>query len=208
MARFAVAAGASAQQCTFEALGSVYHADVRRDAVLLRLPDCPGPWADVSVRVADRTFSGVSINTGAPHFVTVVEDLDALDAERIGEQICGHEAFAPAATNVDFVALVDDRTLRVRTYERGVGRETLACGTGSVASAIVAAWRGNVREPVSVRVRSGEELRIGLVLTGNTARELTLEGGAQLLFSGTLIYDDQARTISLEDVHGQEKPAL
>ena len=88
-----------------------------------------------------------------------------------GRAIRNHEHYQPAGTNANFAAVVDDHTLRVRTYERGVEDETLACGTGSVASALIAARKGLVESPVDVRVQSGETLRIYFETTPEAASE-------------------------------------
>jgi diaminopimelate epimerase len=77
-------------------------------------------------------------------------------------------------------------TLRVRTYERGVEDETLACGTGSVAAALIAARKGVVESPVDVRVQGGETLRIHFTQTENGFEKVYLEGKAKVVYQGKL----------------------
>src|SRR5207245_10000000 len=96
------------------------------------------------------TLEGHAFDTGVPHFVYFVHDISTAEVIGIGHQIRDHEAFKPAGTNVDFVEVVDRGTIRIRTYERGVEDETLACGSGAIASALVAAVLHIVESPVSV----------------------------------------------------------
>jgi diaminopimelate epimerase len=84
------------------------------------------------------------------------------------------------------VEIVDDRTLRIRTYERGVEDETLACGTGSVAAALIAAEKNMVASPVNVIVKSGETLRIHFQRTDNGFDQIYLEGKANVVYEGRL----------------------
>src|SRR5207245_6091266 len=96
------------------------------------------------------TVEGHAINTGVPHFVYVVEHTSTAEVIGLGRQIRRHPTFKPAGTNVDFVEVVDRRTIRVRTFERGVEDETLACGSGAIAAALIAAVVHKVESPVSV----------------------------------------------------------
>ncbi len=97
-----------------------------------------------------------------------------------------HPAFAPAGTNFNAIVVADRQTLRMRTYERGVEDETLACGTGAVASAIVATANGLVAPPVTVITRSGLPLIVDFRLDGDRASGVTLAGQARVVASGTL----------------------
>lgn len=92
----------------------------------------------IDVRQIDRNGNGWSLNTGVPHYVEMVEALDRVDVVALGHAIRHDTARFPQGANVDFVEVIGDATLRIRTYERGVENETLACGTGATAAAIVA----------------------------------------------------------------------
>jgi diaminopimelate epimerase len=100
------------------------------------------------------------INTGVPHAVSFFQNVDQIDVISVGAKYRFAPLFAPSGTNVNFVALREDRSLAVRTYERGVEGETLACGTGSIASALVAHVLHGLSSPISVWVRSGERLKV------------------------------------------------
>jgi len=110
--------------------------------------------------------------------------LEKLDVATLGAVLRNHERFAPVGVNVNFCSLIDGR-LQVRTFERGVEAETLACGTGSTASALSYALRGLVSAPVTVVTRSGEELIIDFDDAANPSR-LSLEGPARVVFQGSI----------------------
>ena len=127
------------------------------------------------------------INTGVPHVVSVVESgLSDVDVAELGREVRFHKKFQPKGANVNFIQKSSARTLKIRTYERGVEDETLACGTGSVASAIVASLNGLVKQPVEVKTKSGEVLKINFDLEGETISNVTLEGNAEITFEGSI----------------------
>jgi diaminopimelate epimerase len=126
------------------------------------------------------------VNTGVPHVIHFVDDLDGVDVKNIGSHLRSHGEFAPAGTNADFVKVVGKRSIKVRTYERGVEDETLACGTGSVASALIAAEAERMDSPVTVETRSGEKLRVYFEKIGGNFKNVYLEGSARLVFDGII----------------------
>jgi diaminopimelate epimerase len=115
--------------------------------------------------------------------------LEAIPVRTLGHKIRFHPAFQPAGTNVDFVSRLDERTLLIRTYERGVEDETLACGTGTIAAALVAATLGMVSSPVEVRVRSGETLTVSFTGNGPEFDEVFFKGEVRLVYQGELMAD-------------------
>lgn len=121
------------------------------------------------------------INTGVPHAVIFSDDVSAVNVEDLGRAIRNHGYFAPAGTNVNFVQVDEVGGLIVRTYERGVEGETLACGTGSVAASITAMERGLVKSPVKVTTKGGKILTVY-----RENGEIYLQGEARFLFSGQL----------------------
>ena len=90
----------------------------------------------IDVEGVRETLGGFFLNTGTRHFVKFVDDVDAIDIEKDGKDLRWNEAFAPEGTNVNFVQRLPDGTLKIRTFEKGVEGETLACGTGITASAL------------------------------------------------------------------------
>jgi diaminopimelate epimerase len=130
-----------------------------------------------------------SVNTGVPHAVIPVEDLEAAEVFRIGRIVRHHEAFAPKGTNVNFMKVLAPGSISIRTYERGVEDETLACGTGMVACAIVHHELSGAPAPVAVRVRGGDTLRVDFTRKGDGYDDVRLTGPADFVFRGTLALD-------------------
>jgi diaminopimelate epimerase len=195
IARFAYLRGRAQQSMTFEALDHIYSADVTGERVALRMKAPAGYRPKVKLEIHGKTFLGQYVNTGSPHVVLIVDNLESVDVVGLGRAIRNHPEFQPAGTNVNFVHLIGRNTIQIRTYERGVENETLACGTGSVASAVVAHMAHALEQPILVRVRSGEDLVVALRSEADTITEASLEGSAHILFSGKAFYDDISRNI-------------
>jgi diaminopimelate epimerase len=130
------------------------------------------------------------VNTGVPHVVTFVESpqaLDAFDVFTVGTAIRHHQAFAPAGTNANFAAVLAPDHIVIRTFERGVEDETLACGTGMVASALVHHLLTGTPSPIKVDVEGGDTLEIGFEKTGERSfKSVTLTGPADFVFEGEI----------------------
>lgn len=149
---------------------------------------------DVCVEMGDpfdihweREVDGLTmdyLNTGVPHAVIFVQELESIDPNLIGPSIRYHKSFAPKGTNVNFARLNSSGVVQVRTYERGVEAETLACGTGATATAIAAARKYQLKSPVMVQVQSGEQLKIGFDWSGQRPTHVTMTGPARKLHSG------------------------
>lgn len=126
------------------------------------------------------------INTGVPHAVVFVKDLEVINVRAMGAHLRYHEAFAPAGTNVNFVQVLAPDHIAIRTYERGVEDETLACGTGMTASALVHALLTDAPAPIKVDVAGGSTLAIGFVRNGQEFSDVTLTGPADFVFEGEI----------------------
>jgi len=164
----------------------IIDAEVAGDIVKLRLTD-PKDIRKAYTIAIDGTATPVnSINTGVPHVVAFVNDLDGHDVANIGRMIRYHQEYQPAGTNANFARLINRHRIKVRTYERGVEAETLACGTGAVASALVASWTGLVDSPVDVLVKSEETLKIYFEKTNKGFEQVYLEGGTTVVYQGFL----------------------
>lgn len=123
---------------------------------------------------------------GVEHLVTRVTDLEGFDLPRRGREQRFHPAIAPKGANANFIAEPDTPggPWRLRTYERGVEGETLACGTGTVAAAVAVAADGEATLPLRVRSRSGRELEVRAVIQGGRATDVWLRGEARFVFEG------------------------
>jgi diaminopimelate epimerase len=184
-ARFARLIGLAGAEMTFETLAGPVQARVEGRVVKLQLP-VPGDLRlNQEIALADWPHPVDFINTGVPHTLLWVEELETMDISRLGPLIRFHPHFQPAGTNVNFVRREEDHTLSLRTYERGVEAETLACGTGAVAAASVAYRKGWIRSPVAVRTRGGEILVVHLDADGSGGiKAVYLEGMVTLVFQG------------------------
>lgn len=144
---------------------------------------------------------------GVPHLVTWVEDIDAVDVQTLGRALRHHEDFAPRGVNANFVQVLDPGAIAVRTYEYGVEDETLACGTGSSVSAIMTCLREawpqaftQCRQPIRVRARSGETLRVYFNLAPDgTIRDVCLETAVRPVARGCVHPDFLAETFRLPE---------
>jgi diaminopimelate epimerase len=128
------------------------------------------------------------VNSGVPHVVMEVDDLDAVDVAQVGAAIRYHQDFAPKGTNANFIKVTGPDSLKIRTYERGVEAETLACGTGMVAAGLVAGRMGRVETPVKITCASGDVIEVNYKLSGETAVDVTMLGPAAYVFTGELEY--------------------
>jgi diaminopimelate epimerase len=185
-ARFAFMQGIAGKEMSFQTRAGIIRAsilDSRR--VKLQMPTPHSLRLDYEIDLGQgKSFTVSSINTGVPHVVLFTEDLEACPVAFLGRAIRYHPYFEPAGTNANFVCTSGTNRLSIRTYERGVEDETLACGTGSVAAALVAARKGLVSSPVSVLTRGGERLAIHFNLSGDEFGQVFLEGDTSLIFSG------------------------
>lgn len=184
--RFAFLHGIAGRRLAFETLAGIIEAEVGEDGVRIRMTDpkdmVVGRWLDLD----GQSMAIASINTGVPHVVMVVDDVDEVDVVALGRRIRHHPDFAPAGTNVNFVALGHGDRIHIRTYERGVEDETLACGTGNVAAALVLAHDRGLVSPVTLTTRSGSPLTVHFDRHGDEYRDVHLEGDARVIYQGEL----------------------
>ena len=160
VARLAHEWGMAGAELSFRTVAGIIRAwvDGRRVKVEFTTPFDLKPR--IVTALDDRLVEAGFINTGVPHVVIFVDDIEAVDLEGQAPRIRYHKDFSPAGTNVNYVQVQGKDSLLVRTYERGVEAETLACGTGIAASALIAGLRGFCRPPIRVTARSGEELTV------------------------------------------------
>ncbi|MBE05778.1 MAG: diaminopimelate epimerase [Verrucomicrobiaceae bacterium] len=126
------------------------------------------------------------INTGVPHAIMVVDELDTINIKKIGSAIRHHEVFAPEGTNANFQKKDSLNTLSIRTYERGVEDETLACGTGIVANALIHDQLNDISPPVFVNVQGGDTLKVCWEKENDSYENVTLTGPAEIVFEGKI----------------------
>ena len=186
LGRFAHMKGISGPSLTFETLAGILAASVDGRRVTLQMTKPHDLRLDETLPVEGRQEVVSSLNTGVPHAVLLVEDLEKAEVARMGNAIRYHSHFAPKGTNVNFVELKSASGIAVRTYERGVEGETLACGTGVVASALIAAFKGLVTSPVSVRTEGGEILTVHFEIEGQEVKRVLFEGEVHVIYEGEI----------------------
>lgn len=204
ISRFAYLKGiVRSTEITFDALDHIYRAQILKDDVKLTMKNPSGIRSNEMLPLEGLNVISHYIDTGSPHCVIFMDQnkdilgtLRDLDVYGIGKTIRHHKSFSPMGTNVNFVERLDSNTIRIRTYERGVEAETLACGTGSVASAIMANQIGGVGAPVVVQTESGESLQVDFQNRGMSVyEEVSLFGSAHVSFAGAIRYNPSTHTI-------------
>ena len=187
VARFAYLQGIAAARHAFETRAGLVRAHVlEADRVRVWLPDPSDLRLNLLVGVGGVQYTGHFINTGVPHVVYFVEEVDTAEVVPLGRATRQHPLFAPHGANVNFVQVLDAERLKIRTYERGVEDETLACGTGSIAAAILAATLGRVKPPVRLQTQSGISLGVDFTQTAECFTGVSLEGDARIICKGAL----------------------
>ncbi|MFZ3105568.1 MAG: diaminopimelate epimerase [Smithella sp.] len=186
VARYAYLQGIAPKEMSFETIAGIISAEVNGDIVKVKLTDPSAVEAGIKIDADGQKFILDSIDTGVPHAVVFVDDLDDCAVFDLGRKIRRHECFQPRGTNANFATVIDRHKIRVRTYERGVEDETLACGTGMVAAVLTAAQRGLVESPTDVLVQSGETLRIYFTKKDDRFGEIYLEGKVKIVYHGFL----------------------
>ena len=192
IARYAVARRIAPARHTFEALGHVYTALVRSKSVTLLMKDVQDTGSPQVLDEGGGRWEYVRLDTGSPHIVLPVpqeglkSDFADLPVRDLGRTLRRHVAFQPVGTNVNFVERVSAKCLRMRTYERGVEQETLACGTGSIACALTGHRLWGMHSPVSILTAGGSTLRISFRLVQGVFRDIRLTGPAEIVFEGTV----------------------
>ena len=188
LARYAVENKMAPSSMTLETLAGIIGAEVKGDIVKIKLTTPENLRQDIAVDLNGASFQVDSLNTGVPHAIVYADNVEDVNVKEAGNGIRFHSAFAPAGTNVNFVQKVGESALKIRTYERGVEDETLACGTGVVASALLSTLKNKVQPPVAVETQGGDILKVDFDLSsGLESAVVYLEGPARIAFEGTLV---------------------
>jgi len=195
-ARFAYTKGIAGLRMSFETLAGIIEAEICTndigddENVSLRMTAPCDFRTNLSVILAGQEKILSFVNSGVPHAVLFMEEEESVPVQEWGQVVRFHPLFQPAGTNVNFVQKLAENTLRVRTYERGVEGETMACGTGAVASALFAATFGLASSPVTVITSGGERLIVLFDLHvgqhGPQAENVFLQGPARIIYEGKL----------------------
>lgn len=187
-ARFAARLmNARPETVSFETQAGLITAMLEGDLVTLEMGRPQDHRAPQSLTLGDSAHQVHFINTGVPHAVVFVPEVEKIDVQLLGAAIRWHTAFSPKGTNANFAQLIAPDTLVLRTYERGVEGETLACGTGVCATALLHAVETGAPSPIHVRVRGGDTLRVDFQKNPDGSFSgVKLTGPADFVFEGTI----------------------
>lgn len=188
------------ENLSFEALNHIYTTEVKQNRVSIRMKD-PIGLKQNKIVYKDQELPIWFIDTGAPHTVIFWENISSeksfseFDIIEFGRNIRFHELYKPDGTNVNLVYLLGNNGIKIRTYERGVENETLSCGTGSIASAIISTLKFNLSPPIKVIPLSNDELVVDFSYDKGKISNVTLEGSVNIVFRGELIYNENEKKI-------------
>src|SRR6516164_6656750 len=185
-ARFANKVGGQKTKISFETPAGVISSELKGDLVTLQMTDPTDLRLNVHVPMAAENKTVHFLNSGVPHVVIPVAKIDDADVRRDGAAIRYHKMFSPNGTNVNFIEKRGANKMAIRTYERGVEDETLACGTGIVASALIFATTEDCEGPITVLAHGGDELEVGFDKVEGGFRNVTLTGPAEFVFEGAI----------------------
>jgi len=170
----------------FSTGAGVIRAALRGDLVTVNLTPPKDHRSGLKLTLSNGVYEVHTIHTGVPHAVLVVPEVARVPVPDLGKEIRGHPEFAPHGTNVNFVQVLGPGQIRVRTFERGVEGETLACGTGVTAAALVCARLMGFEAPVRVAVQGGDTLEVGFHREGDWFTQVSLTGPAEFVFEGEI----------------------
>jgi diaminopimelate epimerase len=185
-ARYASQIAEPKEEIRFETIAGVITARLLGDRVQLQMSEPKGLQVGTELTVADAPLTVHFVNTGVPHAVVMVDNIAKIDVQKLGAAIRWHEHFAPKGTNANFIQKIEGDTLAIRTYERGVEGETLACGTGVVASALIFHQLTGAAAPIRLRVQGGDILEVGFKRDADGFQNVTLTGPADFVFEGQI----------------------
>ncbi len=186
------------KKIVFETLAGLITGEIKKNNVVkVKLTSPFGFKKNIKIKYNKKKLTVHFINTGVPHTILFVKNIEKVDVFNIGRYIRTHKLFQNAGTNVNFVQVIDRHKVYVRTYERGVEDETLACGTGVTACSIVSAIIKKTVSPVNVKTRGGAILKVSFKLTGNNSFEdVFLEGDVLPVFFGITKFNGKKIFIS------------
>lgn len=189
-ARLAHTLGISGVNASFLTGAGIIRAEVLESGrVKLAMTDPRDTELDRTLTISGKKYTFHYSDTGVPHAVLVADDVASMDVGLLGSAVRYHEDFAPDGANANFVRVESGGTVTIRTYERGVEAETLACGTGAVAAAVTLAMAGDVSPPVTLVPTSTIPLVVHFTKNSNSVTDVYLEGDARLIYTATLHND-------------------
>ena len=192
IAMFAYLNNIASSNHTFEALDHIYSAAIDSENITLNMKNPISLKLNQHLIIGKKRISYHSINTGAPHIIINIDEfnkkknIEMFDVQKWGKYLRWHKKFSPAGTNVNFIKISENNIVQIRTFERGVEAETLACGTGSVASAVIAFKKWKLKKPITIIPTSRIPLTVNFDEVGNNIENVKLKGPAVITFTGCI----------------------
>ncbi len=174
----------------FKTLAGKIDAYVNNSLVKVRLSDPKELKEDIELELEGTKIKGSFINTGVPHLVVPVDHIEDFNVKETGKKLRFHSYFAPKGTNVNFVKHLKDNTIMVRTYERGVEDETLACGTGACATALIFGKKGVIKNKADIITSGGERLSVYFTIHESKIHNVYLEGNTRFICEGDIFLSE------------------
>jgi diaminopimelate epimerase len=185
-ARFARRLGADKAEISFETQAGIIRASFPDNEVCVSMSDPHSFRPPANLEIGGRMLEVHFLNTGVPHAIVFTDSVETVDVSKDGRALRYHPAFAPKGANANFVEVLAQDTIAIRTYERGVEGETLACGTGVCAAALLHHLRSGGPSPISVQVRGGDTLLVSFKASERSLHDVTLTGPADFVFDGVI----------------------
>ena len=186
VSRFAFLNGITGPKMTFETLAGPVSSEVKGRMVKVLMPTPTGLDMDLDLERRQGWKTVDFINTGVPHAVICVDNISNYPVKEQGKAIRFHKRFSPGGTNADFMEITGSDQIKMRTYERGVEDETLACWTGAIACALTASARDMVSSPVKVKTLGGEDLIIYFQKDVDAFGQVWLEGNTSIIYQARM----------------------
>lgn len=161
-------------------------ASIQDDEIIVEMGNPTKFQPTITLSFGDQKLDAAYLDTGVPHVVVFVEDIEKIDLASLGPYVRNHPDFAPSGTNLNIAQVGSNQKIKMRTYERGVEGETLGCGTGAAAVAIAAAHKYQIPSPVCIETKSREELVVGFGTTKSGYNNISQSGTAHLVYHGTI----------------------
>jgi diaminopimelate epimerase len=182
-AKFAQIKSIAEKEMTIETISGIVKANVKEKEVKISINNPINIELSQNLEINSEKILFHFINTGVPHTIIILEDIEKIDLRDLGRKIRFHQRFAPSGTNVDLAKIINNNEIYIRTYERGVEDETLSCGTGAIACACISYLLGKVAPPIKVITKSKEYL---IVDFEEEFKNLTMEGPVRVIYEGKI----------------------